>query len=310
MRGRITIISAAMVFFGLISINAQEPSALKTLKQNVESDIEFDLTTPAPSSVLSAKISSELANSPKFLKIQKFLENKKNAVKKKSSSFLYSPVPDPDVPGSFLCLNEDGDLGFNDIDMQELSETKIGYCGNFSGWSFPAGFDLNGADLRGAVFQQASVYRVKMNGADLRGSMFWAVDGYWVELKNALLTGAWIENTTFGYGKLQGIQMQYGAFRGVMLYAVDLSHAILDDIDMRGVTMYGDGATLEGTSMLRADLRNAYFRIDEGYGGMSETTNFTDVLLTGAFYNERSKFPFRGKEECDKRGMIFKAGDY
>ena len=90
---------------------------------------------------------------------------------------------------------------------------------------------------------------------------------------------------------------------------VQMAFANLDGIDMRGCAMYGDGASMEGTSLIGADLRNAYFTNYEAYGGSDNITNFEGTVLRGAIYNEKSRFPFNG-EEASKRGMILRPGEY
>ncbi|HAT72207.1 MAG TPA: hypothetical protein DCS63_05265 [Elusimicrobia bacterium] len=224
-------------------------------------------------------------------------------------SYGFEPVPDPESFSGFSCRNEEGTLGHNTIDLEELARTKVGVCGNFTGMNLPKGFDLTGADLRGAQFIYSSIPGVKMDKADLTGAVFFAVDAYWTQLSEAVLTGAWVENSTFGYSNFNRVQMQKGAFRGVMLYGVQMAFANLDGIDMRGCAMYGDGASMEGTSMIGADLRNAYFTNYEAYGGSDNTTDFTGTVLRDAIYNEKSRFPFNG-DEVVKRGMILRPGEY
>lgn len=227
----------------------------------------------------------------------------------RSSSFAFTPVPDPEAFSGFSCRDTDGNKGLNAIDLQELADTKVGYCGNFKGTALPKGFDLRGADLRGAEFVYASIAGVKMAKADLTGATFFALDAYWLDLTEAVMNGIWIENSTLGYGKLDRVQMKNASVRGVMLYGVRMSFANLDGIDMRGCAMYGDGATMEGTSMIGADLRNAYFTNYEAYGGSDNTTDFTGTVTRDAIYNEKSRFPF-GADEAAKRGMILRPGEY
>ena len=225
------------------------------------------------------------------------------------ASYGFEPVADPESFSGFSCRNEEGTLGHNPIDLEELARTKIGVCGNFTGMNLPKGFDLTGADLRGAQFIYSAIPGAKMDKADLTGAVFFAVDAYWSSFTEAVLTGAWMENSTFGYGKFNRAQMQNSSIRGVMLYGVRMADANLDGVDMRGCAMYGDGATLAGASMIGADLRNAYFTNYEGYGGSDNTTEFTGTVLRDAVYNEKSRFPFNG-DEAVKRGMILRPGEY
>ncbi|PKM98900.1 MAG: hypothetical protein CVU79_01225 [Elusimicrobia bacterium HGW-Elusimicrobia-3] len=227
----------------------------------------------------------------------------------RSSSFAFKPVPDPEAFSGFSCRDAYGNKGLNDIDLQELADTKVGYCGDFKGASLPKGFDLSGADLRGAEFVYASIAGVRMAKADLTGATFFALDAYWLDLTEAVMNGIWIENSTLGYGKLDRVQMKNASVRGVMLYGVRMSYANLDGIDMRGCAMYGDGATMEGTSMIGADLRNAYFTNYEAYGGSDNTTDFTGTVMRDAIYNEKSRFPFAA-DEAARRGMILRPGEY
>lgn len=227
----------------------------------------------------------------------------------RSGSFGFAPVADPEAFSGFSCRDAYGNKGLNEIDLQELADTKVGYCGDFRGMSLPKGFDLSGADLRGAQFAYASIAGVRMNKADLTGASLFALDAYWVDLTEAVMNGIWIENSTLGYGKLDRVQMKNASVRGVMLYGVRMSFANLDGVDMRGCAMYGDGATLEGTSMKGADLRNAYFTNYEAYGGADNTTDFTGTMVEGSSYNEKSRFPF-GADEAAKRGMILRPGEY
>lgn len=227
----------------------------------------------------------------------------------RSSSFAFAPVPDPEAFSGFSCRDAYGNKGLNEIDLQELADTKTGYCGDFRGISLPKGFDLSGADLRGAEFVYASISGVNFAKADLTGATLFALDAYWVDLTEAVMNGIWIENSTLGYGKLDRVQMKNASVRGVMLYGVKMSFANLDGVDMRGCAMYGDGATLEGTSMKGADLRNAYFTNYEAYGGADNTTDFTGTMLEGSIYNEKSRFPFAA-DEAVKRGMILRPGEY
>ena len=225
------------------------------------------------------------------------------------SSYGFEPVADPQAFSGFTCRNADGVQGLNDIDLEELARTKVGYCGNFKGVALPRGFDLRGGDLRGAEFIYSAIPGVRFDKADLTGAVFFAVDAYWSNFTEAVLTGAWLENSTFGYGKFNRAQMRNSSLRGVMLYGVRMADANLDGVDMRGCAMYGDGATLAGASMVGADLRNAYFTNYEGYGGSDNTTDFMGTVLRDAVYNEKSRFPFDGTE-AGLRGMVLRPGEY
>lgn len=112
----------------------------------------------------------------------------------------------------YVCRNWRGDIGLNDIAVDELRRTRQGECGNFRD------FDLKGMDLRGAVLKGA-----KLTGADLSQA----------DLSGADLTAARIIDAKFYEAKLAGAVLHRAPAYRAWFRRADLSGAVLTGMDLR-----------------------------------------------------------------------------
>ena len=106
--------------------------------------------------------------------------------------------------------------------LQELNNDGVGLVG----------VDVSGAFLQGVHLGKARLLRSDFSAADVRNSDFKAAD-----LQDANLHSANFRNSSFRGASLAGAQIDDADFQGADLSAADLSGAVLDNTDLRLVTL-------------------------------------------------------------------------
>jgi len=160
-------------------------------------------------------------------------------------------------------------------------------------------FRARGRDLRGAIFDLASLPRVDFEGAELWGASFnhaqlqgasfnnaWLP---WATFDSAQLQGASFERArvmgaSFDSARLEGASLDSAFLQGAQLFHAHLEGASLEDIELPGASLEGaqlpgaslDGAQLQGASLDRAQLQGASLQ----RAVLSATLSATE--LTGA----------------------------
>ena len=105
--------------------------------------------------------------------------------------------------------------------------------------------DLHGADLSGAILDEAD-----LRGADLRGAILDKAD-----LREATLAGVNLSHATLREADLQGATLQGATLREADLREAILVKATLIEADLRGAKLWG--AKLWGTNLSEANLKDA-----------------------------------------------------
>lgn len=124
--------------------------------------------------------------------------------------------------------------------------------------------DMAGIVLPGANFNETNLQNLDFNGAGLKGVTFESAKMNGVNFKDAHL-----ENTRF-----YRTELQKANFKGAYLNEA-----------------YFGSAILRGTSFLKADLSNANFHHSDLRDANFEEATMTGVTLTGARYNDATKWP-------------------
>jgi len=101
-------------------------------------------------------------------------------------------------------------------------------------------FRARGRDLRGAIFDLASLPKVDFQGA---------------ELQRAFLGGARLQGVSFQKAQLQGASLDNAQLQGASLDNAQLQRAGLDGAQLQGASL--NGAQLQGASLNGAQLRGA-----------------------------------------------------
>jgi uncharacterized protein YjbI with pentapeptide repeats len=136
----------------------------------------------------------------------------------------------------YVCRNWRGDIGLNDIPLNELLRSKQGECGNFRE------ADLRGAELRGAVLKGA-----KLNGADLSQA----------DLSGADLTAARIIDVKFYEANLAGAVLHRAPAYRAWFRRAELGGAVLTGMDLRLASFVH--ANLRGANLLDSWVDGADF---------------------------------------------------
>jgi Pentapeptide repeats (8 copies) len=101
-------------------------------------------------------------------------------------------------------------------------------------------FRANDRDLKGAIFDLASLPKVDFTGSSLEGA----------SLNSARLQGASLDRA-----RLQGASLDYAQLQGASLFEAQLQGATLDDAELQGASL--NRAQLQGASLEHAQLQGA-----------------------------------------------------
>lgn len=137
---------------------------------------------------------------------------------------------------------------------------------------------LKGANLRGAVADQAFLVNANLREADLRGAV----------LNQADLRGARFHQT-----KLAGASLYKAILRGAKMVDIDLQNIDLSDADLQGADL--SGANLEKANLHGANLRHAILWQARLGGADLTNADLSNAMLAGA-----------GFQKATLRNVIFK----
>jgi uncharacterized protein YjbI with pentapeptide repeats len=126
-------------------------------------------------------------------------------------------------------------------------------------------FRARGRDLRGAIFDLASLTKVDFEGAQLQGASLQQASLQSASLDGAQLQGAWLQGAQFKgasleHGQLQGAYLVRTELQGASLEEARLQGASLDEAQLQGASLKNAqllGASLEGTQLQGASLEGA-----------------------------------------------------
>ena len=145
-------------------------------------------------------------------------------------------------------------------------------------------FRARGRDLKGAIFDLASLPKVDFSGAELQGA---SLD--LAHIQGASLDGAQLEGASFNEAQLQGASLRGAQLQGASLYGAQLQGARLDYAQLQKASL--DFAKLQGASLYGAQLQGARLMKDNLQGAtLNEAqlrgASFNEVQLQGASFNE------------------------
>jgi uncharacterized protein YjbI with pentapeptide repeats len=156
-------------------------------------------------------------------------------------------------------------------------------------------FRARGRDLRGAIFDLATLPRVDFEGADLRNASF--VEA---QLQGASLRRAQLQGASFNDAQLQGVSLQGAQLQGAFLGRARLQAASFNDAELQGASLVDaqlqaasfndaqlqgaslEGAQLQGASLQGAHLEGASLRNADLRGASLEGADLQGALLDGA----------------------------
>ncbi len=113
------------------------------------------------------------------------------------------------------------------------------------------GLNLQGRDLRDAIFAKAKLYNV-----DLRKAQLWRADLQQAKLQEANLKYAQLQGANLQEAKLQKANLKHANLQGADLRDSDLQGADLEDANLQGANLYN--ARLQETDLIGAKLQGAY----------------------------------------------------
>ncbi len=137
-------------------------------------------------------------------------------------------------------------------------------------------YRARGRDLRGAIFDLASLPKVGFDGADLHGA----------SLSDAQLRGA-----SFARAQLQGASLDAALLQGALLADAELQGASLDEAQLQGAWLENaqlQGASLNEALLHGADLREAHLQgasLKKAvlHGACLKNANLEGAALHGAY---------------------------
>jgi uncharacterized protein YjbI with pentapeptide repeats len=156
-------------------------------------------------------------------------------------------------------------------DFNIYEELKIDDPDKVKGRDFV--FRARGRDLRGAIFNFASLPKVDFEEADLRGAEFTnarlpEASFVYAQLQDAYFGGAQLQQASFENAQLQGAgffeaRLQGASFvsahlQGASLYSTQLQGASVDRAELQGASLIAAG--LQGASLASASLQGASLR--------------------------------------------------
>ena len=126
-------------------------------------------------------------------------------------------------------------------------------------------FRARGRDLKGAIFDFASLSRVHFEGAELQGA----------SLNGAQLQGAWLNGA-----QLQGADLSTAQLQGARIRGAELQGARLDFASLEGAWL-GSSAQLQGASLMGAQLQGASFSYSNLEGASLNGAQLQGARLDG-----------------------------
>jgi uncharacterized protein YjbI with pentapeptide repeats len=140
-------------------------------------------------------------------------------------------------------------------------------------------FRARGRNLRGAIFDLATLPKVDFEGADLRNASLFRAQLQdssleyaqlqnarldWAQLQGVWLGGAQLQGASLGGAQLQGASLDGAQLQGALVDGAELQGAILEGTGLQGASLVG--AHLEGASLLQASLQGASLQLASLHG--------------------------------------------
>jgi uncharacterized protein YjbI with pentapeptide repeats len=141
-------------------------------------------------------------------------------------------------------------------------------------------FRARGRDLRGAIFDLATLTKVDFEGADLEGAsltlaQLQGASLLQAQLQGASLVGAQLQGASLGGAQLQGASLFQAQLQGASLIEAQLQGASLIEAQLQGASL--DNAQLQGASLYSAYLRGASL-----FGAQLQGASLLEAQLQGA----------------------------
>ena len=234
-----------------------------------------------------------------------------------------------DNNGDFVCRDNSGIKGYNDISVEEfITDPKKGECANILYPDFDSGTNLSGANLikanlSGANLRKADLSTAFLYEADLRGAILIDADLDNANVNKTYMVGANLSGAYLIGTHFIGANLNKANFSGAHLSGdarpstthltgvnrrnrANLSEANLREANFSGAYMEASflirtdmrGADLRKTHLSGADLREADLRETNMSGA-----DLDNAKLIGAKYNDNTILPFNDAE-AKRRGMI------
>jgi uncharacterized protein YjbI with pentapeptide repeats len=131
-------------------------------------------------------------------------------------------------------------------------------------------FRARGRDLKGAIFDLASLPKVDFTGADLQGA---SLEG--AQFQGSSLESAHLEDAALRGARLAGVSLDFAQLQGAHFDAAQLQGASFDTAELQGASL--DGADLQGADFSTAQLQGASLDRAKLQG-----VSFEDARLQGA----------------------------
>ena len=145
--------------------------------------------------------------------------------------------------------------------FDDASLPKVDFAGADLQGASLAYAQLQGASLEGAQLQGASLYRAQLQGASLDGARLQGASLDQAQLQGASLEGAQLQGESLVLAQLQGASLNGAQLQGASLGNAQLQGASLDKAQLQGASL--DHAQLQGASLVvptleATDLTGAY----------------------------------------------------
>jgi uncharacterized protein YjbI with pentapeptide repeats len=136
-------------------------------------------------------------------------------------------------------------------------------------------FRARGRDLRGAIFDFATLPKVDFEGADLRHASLKLA-----ELRSTSLKGARLEDAFLDVAALQGASLDNAQLENAFLRDAKLQGASLNGAELEGSTLFG--AQLQGAALQNAKLQGATLAFAQLQGAWLFGAQLQGALLNAA----------------------------
>jgi uncharacterized protein YjbI with pentapeptide repeats len=141
-------------------------------------------------------------------------------------------------------------------------------------------FRARGRDLKGAIFDLATLPKVDFDGADLKGAsleeaQLQGTSFYGADLKGARLNEAKLQGVPFNEAHLQGASLAGAQLQGASFRSAHLQGASLFGAQLQGASLFS--GQLQGASLDSAQLQGAYLAAANRQG-----TSLNGAALLGA----------------------------
>jgi uncharacterized protein YjbI with pentapeptide repeats len=137
------------------------------------------------------------------------------------------------------------------------------------------GASLNGTQLQGASLVNAQLRNASLNDAKLQGA---ALDD--AQLQDAMLGDAQLQGATLNRAQLQGALLNGAELQGASLDDAQLQGALLESVELQGASL--NFASLQGASLATAHLEGASLESAQLQGASLEGANLQGASLSGA----------------------------